>query len=98
VALPPERLTLTASDSLVIRPDGASRISLSLAEGALVSRLSVGGKEIPLIPSPFREGMLGFAVPEEARRGTLVVTVSYKRPSTIRARAPRQRRGPRVRG
>ena len=78
VVLHPENHSLTATDTLEIRPDGASRISLSLAEGASVSRLTVGGKDSPLIPSPFRKGMLGFAVPEEARRGTVEVTVAYK--------------------
>jgi aminopeptidase N len=77
VALHPESHTLTATDTMEIRPDGDSRISLSLAKGADVSRLSVGGKDYPLIPSPFREGMLGFAVPEEARQGTLEVAVAY---------------------
>jgi hypothetical protein len=78
VALHPESHSLTATDTLEIRPDGASRISLSLAEGAVVSRLSIGGKDFPLVPSPFREGILGFAVPEESRRGTVEVTVAYE--------------------
>lgn len=77
VTLHPERHALTATDIMEIRPDGAPRISLSLAEGAIVSRLSVGGKDFPLVPSPFREGRLGFAVPEEARQGTLEVAVAY---------------------
>jgi hypothetical protein len=62
---------------MTIRPDGASRLSLTLAEGALVTRFSVDGKDYPLIPFPFRNGMLGFPVPEEARQGTLEVILAY---------------------
>jgi hypothetical protein len=68
---------MDATDAMEIRPDGASRISLSVAEGALVSRLSVGGKDQPLVPFHFRKGMLGFAVPPEARNGILKVAVAY---------------------
>jgi hypothetical protein len=77
VALHMESHTMNASDTMTIRPGGVSRLSLTLAEGALVTRLSVGGKDYPFVPFPFRNGMLGFPVPEEARQGTLVVTVAY---------------------
>jgi hypothetical protein len=68
---------MDATDTMTIRPDGASRLSFTLAESALVNRLSVAGKDYPLIPSPFRKGMLGFPVPAEARRGSLEVIVAY---------------------
>ncbi len=77
VVLHPESHTMSATDTMTIHPDGASRLSFTLAESALVSRLSVDGKDYPLIPFPFRKGMLGFPVPEEARQGTLEVTVAY---------------------
>jgi hypothetical protein len=77
VALHAESRTLTATDTMEIRPDGASHISLSLAEGALVSRLSVGGKDHPVVPSRSRKGMLDIPVPEEARQRSLRVTVAY---------------------
>ncbi|HSL91121.1 MAG TPA: hypothetical protein VK863_00610, partial [Candidatus Limnocylindrales bacterium] len=73
-----ESHTMDATDTMTIRPDGASRLSFTLAESALVTRLSVAGKDYPLIPSPFRKGMLGFPVPEEVRHGTLKVIVSYR--------------------
>jgi len=68
---------MSATDTLTIRLGGASRLSLTLAEGALVSRLSVDGKDYPLIPFPFRKGMLGFPVPEEHRQGILKVILGY---------------------
>ena len=78
VTLHPESGTLSGRDTLTIRTDGASRIALSLAPGALVSRLSVAGKEYPFIPFPFQEGMLIFPAPGEARGGTVEVTVDYE--------------------
>jgi aminopeptidase N len=75
--LHPESATLSGKDTLTIRTDGASRISLALAKGALVTKVSVAGKEYPFIPFPFQEGMLGFPVPEEARGGNVEVTVTY---------------------
>lgn len=79
VVLHPESNTMSAADTMQIRPVGASRLSFTLAEGALVSRLSVDGKDYPLIPFPFpfRKGMLGFPVPEEHRQGTLKVFLGY---------------------
>jgi hypothetical protein len=77
VSLHPASHTMNATDTMRIRPGGASRLSLSLAEGALVTRLSVDGKDYPLIPFPFRNGMLAFPVPEEARQGTLEVILAY---------------------
>jgi hypothetical protein len=78
VTLYPESGTLSGRDTLTIRTDGASRISLTLSKGALVTRLSVAGKEYPFIPFPFQEGMLGFPVPKEGGGGNLEVAVAYE--------------------
>jgi hypothetical protein len=78
VVLHIESHTMKGTDIMTIRPDGASRLSLTLAEGALVTRFSVDGKDYPLIPFPFQNGMLGFQVPEKARPGTLEVAVAYE--------------------
>jgi hypothetical protein len=77
VTLHPESGALSGKDTLTIRTDGTSRISLALAKGALVTRLSVAGKEYPFIPFPYQEGMLGFPVPEEGHGGNVEVTVTY---------------------
>jgi hypothetical protein len=48
VVLHPESNTMSTADIMQIRPDGASRLSFTLAKDALVSRLSVDGKDYPL--------------------------------------------------
>ncbi len=78
VTLFPDNGVLSGKDTLTIRPDGGSRISLVLGKNVEVTRLEVGGKALQ--PEKFepRDGKVEIPVPEDARDGELEASVFYR--------------------
>jgi len=71
----PGRHALAATDVLTIRPGGAARLDLTLAERAAVKAVTTGGKPVPFL---FQDGTIVLRTPEGAPGDTVELTVSYE--------------------
>lgn len=78
VTLHPDNGTLSGVDTLTIRTDGVRRLSLVLAKGAVVTRVDVAGKPIPLKTLSLQDGKLEIPVAGEPLEEELAVAVGYE--------------------
>ncbi len=78
VSLDPEQGTLEGTDTMTIRPNGAERVVLFLAEGSVLSGLSVDGDPLPHGSSPVGREGISLPVPAGKRDSTIRASVSYR--------------------